>query len=162
MAAYLAMALALPILAACVSDVRRRIIPDWTVLAILLAGVAHSAAAGTLADAASGTVIALGAGVLMAWSGAWGWGDAKLVGAVGAVTGADGLSLLLLGTALAGGLLAAVLLVLRAPVQAGRLALPAGAPRWLRAEQSRLRRAPSVPYGLAIVAGLALFLLTGA
>jgi Flp pilus assembly protein protease CpaA len=60
-----------------------------------------------------------------------------------------------LGTALSGGLLAILLMALRGPVRRGALALPAGAPRWLKAEQTRLRRHPSVPYAVAITTGLA-------
>jgi len=154
MAALVAMALAAPMLAACISDVRRRIIPDWTVLAIGSVGLASALVLGILPDATLGGLLCLGGGALAARLGAWGWGDAKLLGATGLVTGYSALPALILGTAAAGGMLAAALLLLRAPVQARRLALPDGAPRWLRAEQTRLRRAPSVPYGLAIIAGL--------
>ncbi len=162
MAALVAMALAAPMLAACISDVRRRIIPDWTVAAISIVGLAQSMASGTGADAALGGMLGLSAGALAALFGAWGWGDAKLLGAAGMVTGVSAMPSLILGSAAAGGMLAAALLALRAPVRARRLVLPSGAPRWLRAEQTRLRRAPSVPYGLAIVAGLLFALPWGA
>jgi len=162
MAALVVVALAAPMLAACISDVRRRIIPDWAVLAIGSVGLARALMVGAFPDAVFGGLLCIALGSLAALSGVWGWGDAKLLGAAGLVSGLSAMPALILGAAVSGGLLAAMLLLLRAPIRARRLALPAGAPRWLRAEQTRLRRAPSVPYGLAIVAGLLFALLSGA
>jgi prepilin peptidase CpaA len=159
MEAYLTIAAALPMLAACVADVRRRIIPDWSVLAVAALGLALGLAHGMAPAALVAGAICVSLGSAAARAGLWGWGDAKLIGAAGLLVGPAGLPALLAGTAIAGGVMAALLLVLRGPVVAGRLALPAGAPRWLRAEQTRLRRAPTIPYGLAIAAGLALALL---
>jgi prepilin peptidase CpaA len=180
MSTLLVAALAPPLLAACLWDVRLRMIPDWSVLgvaAVGVAGTAHSAAlaaadaglspagAALALQAASGPAVAglacLVIGGLAARFGLWGWGDAKLIAAAGLVAGPGGLLPLLLGTAVAGGSLAALLLLLRGPVRAGHLALPAGAPRWLRVEHTRLRRFPTVPYALAIASGLATALLKG-
>lgn len=162
MTVVLGLALAPPLVAACLWDVRHRLIPDWTVLWVGAAGTAAAAfdflsGGGPfgLADVAAAGAICLLMGALAARAGLWGWGDGKLFGASGLVVGLDGLFPLLLGTALSGGLLAILLIALRGPVRSGALALPAGAPRWLKAEQTRLRRHPSVPYAVAITTGLA-------
>ncbi len=165
MDSILAIAVAAPLLAACAVDVRRRLIPDWTVMAIATAGLVQAVAAG--GALAAGAALAAGlvcllVGAAAAALGLWGWGDAKLIGAAGIAAGWSGLLPLFTGTAIAGGVLAALLLALRQPVRGGWLALPAGAPRWLRAEQTRLRRAPTIPYAIAIAAGLWLALGAGA
>jgi prepilin peptidase CpaA len=157
-----AMAVAAPMTAACVTDVRRRLIPDLAVAAIALLALAQALASGTLASALASGAACLLVGSAAARIGFWGWGDAKLIGACGLAVGLSGLPYLLLGTAIAGGVLAALMLLLRAPVVSGRMALPAGAPRWLRAEQTRLRRAPTIPYALAIATGLATAFSVGA
>lgn len=147
--------LSLPVLlAACVADVRRRIIPDWTVLALAGIGLAAAVLSGQ-----PGPVLAVGAacalaGAGLALSGLWGWGDAKLLAAAGLLVGPHGLLPMANAMVLTGAGLALLLIGLRGPMRAGRLPLPAGAPRWLAAEHRRLRRAPSVPYGLAIAAGI--------
>ncbi len=162
MDSVLAIAVAAPLLAACAVDVRRRLIPDWTVVAIGTAGLVQAIAAGSVPAALAAGLVCLPVGVAAAALGLWGWGDAKLIGAAGIAAGWSGLLPLFAGTAIAGGVLAALLLVLRRPVRGGWLALPAGAPRWLRAEQTRLRRAPTIPYAIAIAAGLWLALGAGA
>jgi prepilin peptidase CpaA len=158
----LAIAVAAPLLVACVVDIRRRLIPDWTVLALATAGLAQAIAAGAVPSAVAAGLLCLLVGAAAAALGVWGWGDAKLIGAAGLAAGWTGLLPLFTGTAIAGGALAALLLLLRQPVRIGWLALPAGAPRWLRAEQTRLRRAPTIPYAIAIAAGLWLALSAGA
>lgn len=158
MATLLKLLAVAPLLAICLADLRHRLIPDWAVLA--LAGIGLLVALGAeqpwpalqSALAAGGICAVIGA--LLSGAGLWGWGDAKLLAAAGLLTSLSGLAHMILVTALAGGVLALLLLVLRQPVRSGRWRLPATAPRWLRAEQRRLRLAPSVPYGLAIVAGL--------
>lgn len=162
MAAALPMLAAAPMLAACLTDIRHRLIPDWTVLAVAALGLAQALLTGTLPTAAAAGGICLFLGIAAARGGLWGWGDTKLIAAAGLMAGLGGLPALLGGTAIAGGVLSALLLLLRGPVRAGSVALPAGAPRWLRAEQTRLRRAPTIPYALAIAAGLAAALQTGA
>lgn len=162
MAAALPMLAALPMIAACLTDVRHRLIPDWTVLAVASVGLVQALLLGTLPTALAAGGICLLLGTAAARGGLWGWGDAKLLAAAGIQAGLSGLPILLFGTAIAGGLLSALLLLLRGPVRAGAIALPASAPRWLRAEQTRLRRAPTIPYALAIAAGLATALQTGA
>jgi prepilin peptidase CpaA len=162
MTVFVCLSLAPPLVAACLWDVRHRLIPDWTVLWVGGVGVAAALQDFRAADAvgavAAGAICLL-LGVLAVRGGLWGLGDAKLFGACGLVAGVDGLFLLLLGTSLSGGLLALCLVALRGPVRRGLISLPAGAPRWLKAEQTRLRRHPTVPYALAITTGLATALL---
>lgn len=155
LSAALPLLLSLPVLlAACAADIRRRIIPDWTV--VVLAGIGLGSAA---MSNQPGPVLVVGAacaavGAGLALAGLWGWGDAKLLGAAGVLVGPAGLILFANVMVLSGGVLALALLILRGPAKSGRLPLPARAPRWLAAEHRRLRRAPSVPYGLAIAAGI--------
>lgn len=146
--------LSLPVLlAACVADVRRRIIPDWTVLALAGIGLGAALLAGSAAPVMAIGAACAGTGAALALLGLWGWGDAKLLGAAGLLAGPQGVPTLAHIMVLSGAGLALLLMTLRRLVRAGRLPLPAGAPRWLAAEHRRLRRAPSVPYGLAIAAG---------
>ena len=162
MMAVIIMLVSAPMLAACIVDVRRRIIPDTCVIAIagigLVAVMLSAAPAWPLA--AGGICAAFG--LVAVYFGAWGLGDAKLFAATGLVAPAEALPMLLLATTLVGGAIAGVLLLLRRPLVTGTLALPAGAPRWLRAEATRLRRAPSVPYAIAIAAGFAAAASSGA
>jgi prepilin peptidase CpaA len=162
MALLLALALAPPLFAACLWDVRHRLIPDWTVLWVAVAGLIGAVASAVSAGSVGPLALSLGGGLvcavlslLAARFGVWGLGDAKLFAAAGLVVGLSGLLQLLFGTALTGGALALLLLVLRGPVRSGLIVLPAGAPRWLKAEQTRLRRHPTIPYAVAIATGLA-------
>lgn len=150
----LALFLAPPLMAASVADVRHRIIPDVAVLAITGIGLVAAIAGGQMLPALLTGAAGLALGYGFWWIGGWGMGDARLLGAAGLVAGPAGLPTLLLVMALSGGLMAAIMLILSRRARAGRLAVPAGAPRWLRAEGRRLRLAPSLPYGLAIAAGL--------
>lgn len=166
MALVSALLLAPPLFAACLWDVRHRLIPDGTVLAVGAIGLGAALVDASLlgSPAALLPILSVGLlclllGALAARSAVWGWGDAKLLGAAGLVAGPDGLLHLLLATSVTGGLLALLLLALRVPVRRGVLALPAGAPRWLRAEQTRLRRHPTIPYAVAIASGVATALL---
>ena len=162
MTTYTAILVAAPMLAACIVDVRRRIIPDISVMAIAAIGVATALLSGAPAwPLAAGGICAVG-GLIAVYFGAWGWGDAKLLAATGLAAPPEALPMLLLSTTLAGGAIAGMLLLLRRPLLAGVLVLPAGAPRWLRAEATRLRRAPSVPYAIAIAAGFAAAVSIGA
>ncbi len=161
MTTYYAMLVSAPMLAACIVDVRRRIIPDTAVIAIAGIGIATASMSGAPAwPLAAGGICAV-VGLIAVYFGTWGWGDAKLLAATGLATPPEALPMLLLSTSLAGGAIAGVLLLLRRPLIAGVVVLPAGAPRWLRAEATRLRRAPSVPYAIAIAVGFAAAVSTG-
>lgn len=141
------------LLAACVFDVRRRIIPDWTVLVLAGIGIGAAVLAGPLLPYLLAGLLSLALGALLAFFRLWGWGDAKLLGAAGLLVGFDGLMPLANVMGFTGAGLGLLLIGLRPPLRAGWLPLPPGAPRWLVAEHRRLRAAPSVPYGLAIAAG---------
>ncbi|WP_017667767.1 A24 family peptidase [Sandarakinorhabdus sp. AAP62] len=160
MAPWTAWLAVVPLAAVCAADLRHRIIPDWCVAALALIGLLGAAGAQQSSgpDALQSALLAGGFCALIGGGlsviGLWGWGDAKLLAAAGLITGVAGMPRLFMAMALAGGGLALLLLVLRGCVRRGRLALKPDAPRWLRAERRRLRLAPSVPYGLAIVAGL--------
>jgi len=96
---------------ASICDVRRREIPDWIAVAVLLAAIA----AATLGVAgirfwmvATGGVLGLAVGAAMFRFARFGGGDAKLLGAIGALLGPVGLLFLLFAMALAGGVLALI------------------------------------------------------
>jgi len=96
---------------ATVFDLRKREVPDWISIALLLAAIA--AAALQVGETGwLGLIIGLALGLaigtaLFAWCG-FGGGDAKLIAALGAVFGPLGLLSLLFWTALAGAGLAIV------------------------------------------------------
>jgi prepilin peptidase CpaA len=148
-------------LAAAIEDIRRLVIPNSLVLALLALwplGFATAAepnlAAGLAAAACAGSVFVGGA---MAFArGLVGGGDVKLLSVAALWVGADGIAPLLAMTALLGGVLAIACLS------------PLGG--WLGAWQRRFRNpveaiagpdiATAVPYGAAI-AGAALFVILG-
>lgn len=140
--------------AAALQDLRERLIANRFSLALLALGLAwHTAGAASWRDGLStgGVALALAALVFAFGYGLWrlggvGGGDVKLLVATSFVVGADGLGLLLAGTALAGGALALLCLVL--PALGNRLAATGLLP-WPRATAA----APSVPYGVAIALG---------
>ncbi len=92
-------------------DLRRREIPDWIALALLVWALA---AAGVGWQSAGWWGLALGAGLGLAlsaplfWLGGLGGGDVKLIAALGACLGPGALLLALFWTALAGGALALI------------------------------------------------------
>ncbi|WP_254434856.1 prepilin peptidase [Magnetospirillum sp. UT-4] len=118
---------------AVVSDLRCRRIPDRDPL-LAAAAFAGLAALGALplTHLAAAAVVLAGGFVLFA-KGLWGGGDAKLAAALGLFVGFAGMPRFLVVMALAGGILAVVVLVLRR--------LPGGA-----------ARSAELPYGVAIAA----------
>lgn len=136
------------IYAAC-SDVATMTIPNW--VSIVLAGLFIPAAlinamplAGIGMHLAFGFAVLL-IGFLLFQFGVLGGGDAKLIAAAAVWTGAAAIGPFLLWTALAGGVLALVLLLTRARVKPDD-ARPAFVNRLLRPKGG-------VPYGVAICAG---------
>ena len=96
----------------------------------------------------------LAAATLLWLRGVLGGGDVKLLAAVSLVVPAAAVPALLLAIVLAGGVLAAVHMVLRGRLAPPSPARPAGAlRRILRCEGWRIRRGAPLPYGVAIAAG---------
>jgi prepilin peptidase CpaA len=99
---------------ASVLDVRERRIPNWLTGPAILAGLAlHSFASGWsgLADSALAGLIAGGIFLIFFLAGGMGAGDVKLMTAVGCITGLSPLHLVLIATAIAGGMFAIVVSV---------------------------------------------------
>lgn len=152
------------LLAAAVSDVVRRIIPDWVSLALaglgLLAGLLRGPHA--LLGSGAAALLLFATLALLHRRGVLGGGDVKLASAVALVLPLGAFGDFVEATAIAGGVLALLHLALR-PF-APRLAPAHGAPlvrRVLAAECWRLRRRGSIPYGVAIACGGAFMLLGG-
>jgi len=144
------------VLAAAVSDATSFTIPNWMSLALLAIFPVAALAAGLppsaigLHFAVGTTVLVVGIGMfVMRWIGG---GDAKVLAAVALWVGWPAILTLLVGAALAGGLLAIVLITLRSDRVRPVIVL---GPPWI----NRLAdKGEGVPYGVAIAAG-ALFAL---
>ncbi len=139
------------VIGAAVRDLATFTIPNWISLALMLAFAPAALLAGvSLGDIGVG--FAVGAGVLVLGAGmfALGWiggGDAKLMASAALWVGLKGLAPFAVYTALAGGLLALALVVLRS---AWLRPLTNAGPPWTR----RLATpGESAPYGVAIAAG---------
>ena len=148
--------LPVPLAFACYWEIRFRRIPNWLTFAMMVFGLGAGLLEGDWAGALDAAVgLAVGGGVFLPFClmGALGGGDMKLMAGVGAMVGWPQVLPALAHTCLAGGILALVVMVWSGRVwstlaNAGRIAFGG------RARQGRgLRRAPTVPYGLAIAAG---------
>lgn len=150
------------LLAACVTDVRSRRIPNLLVLAILGTGLAWSVAARPFPQALA--VSAGGLGLALAiWIGFWlagvmGAGDVKFFAAIGAWLGPSATWRAALAAAIIGGILALVtLLQARALGPALRrlgLALSAGSLAVLgHAQEGENAPRRHLPYGVALAVG---------
>lgn len=158
--ALLQAAATVALVAAAACDVATRLIPNRLVVAVAISGLALRLLAGDLV-AGLATATAVFAAAMLCWQRRWiGGGDAKLLGTCALLVLPADAATLLLGIGLAGGVLAALYLLLRC------IGLPPVAPgpqlmvRILRVERWRIRRGGSLPYGCAICAG-ALFTLFG-
>lgn len=97
-----------------VSDIRSRRIPNAVVVAVALGGVLHAALVSGFMGAAAAIVGILAGVALLSLQfkrGLMGAGDVKLLGAIGAWTGALGAVYVILGASLLGGVLALVALL---------------------------------------------------
>ena len=138
------------LLAAAIKDVTSFTIPNWIPAALMLGFLPAALLAGAPlgligADAATGAV-ALIAGIGLFATRCCGGGDAKLIAAAALWLGCPAVIPFLTWTAVAGGLMALMLVIAR------RTALAAAAergPEWL----GRIVVGRDLPYGLAIAAG---------
>lgn len=150
------------LLAAAVSDLATRSIPNGIVTLVALAGLLRQSMAG---GAAIGIALAVAAlvltgGVLLWLRGALGGGDVKLLAATALLVQPALVPVQLLAVALAGGVLALLHLWLRRlPPRARPGIAPGGLRRVLRMEAHRIRRGAPLPYGVAIACGTAFVLV---
>ncbi len=176
-----AVAAAILLAAAAWRDIAARVIPDEICAALALLGVLVRASEGLSALAVTlvAALVLFLALLPLAMYGLMGGGDLKLATAVALGLPPVGAYQLMVATALAGGVLALIYMLLarflRPSVAAGRNALPVVPPasprrsgmsllrRVLAAEAWRLRRRGPLPYGVAIAAGgvLVLFRSSG-
>ncbi len=139
-------------------DLAARTIPHAVPLVLFASGLVLRLLEGQAPLALAATA-AVFAGCMLAWRRGWlGGGDVKLLTACAMLVGPAQVPDLILATALAGGVLAAIyLLAFRAARAAGPISgrsRPAGLPaRLWRAERWRLLRRAPLPYACAICAG---------
>ncbi|HEX6866017.1 MAG TPA: prepilin peptidase [Caulobacteraceae bacterium] len=147
-ASWIAPGLFLALLAiAGISDIVRRTIPNWTVIALIVVWIGAAIAGQTVGAwyyALLSALIAFGVGYVFYLFGIMGAGDAKLFSAVGLFTGLDWLMQFALITALLGGVLAVVYLLIR-PRKALRGLTARG-----RAEAEADGKQAGIPYGVPI------------
>lgn len=157
------------LLLAAVTDFRHRIIPNALVLAVVISGLALRSLDGPVQLALSALLCLAVVGLLglLACFFVIGWGDVKLLGAVTLLVPLRHSGALLLAVAIAGGVLSCMYLVARHKVLAGHkmrgwsgaLHLPSRPARHGLAgvfdrEQSRMHASSSMPYAVAILAGV--------
>lgn len=153
--------------AATVVDLRRRIIPDEASIAIAVSGFALSlivrpGSAWISLAAAFVLLVALGQAARFRLIGG---GDAKLIAAVSLLVPPDRIGVLLLAIAFAGGFFSLIYLALRRVLRGRRRSPPLLAGlgafgRFVRAEYARIRLACTVPYSLAVFAGVVAYVLS--
>jgi prepilin peptidase CpaA len=139
------------VIVAALKDVTSFTIPNW-ISGVLIVAFFPAAMIAGLPIAALGLHAAVGVAALIAgmamFAAGWiGGGDAKLFAAAGLWLGAQAIAPFILVTALAGGLLAVVLMNLRS--NWARTVIPAG-PGWF---QRLLAPKGDAPYGVAIAVG---------
>lgn len=145
------------LLAAALSDLARRIIPNEACMIVAICGLSLRLGHGLAAAAISAGFAALLFLCLVLLHG-WrllGGGDVKLIVACAVGLAPAKLLLLLLAVVMAGGLLAGLYLALRLlpPRRFGKRRPAGWARRVLRVEHWRISRHGSLPYGVAIAAG---------
>ncbi len=153
------------VLAAAVTDIRTRKIPNWLTLSGVCAGLGLNFALYGLAGLkASATGLALGFGSYFALYclRAMGAGDVKLMAAVGAIVGPTNFIAVFLATALAGGVLAVGLMIWKGRVKETlwNTLFIVGELAHFRAPFTKRKdldvkdpRALNMPHGVAIAAG---------
>jgi len=144
-------------------DLKRRIIPNESVVLVAAGGVALAALSrpsAVLPGVLFGMAVLL-ALLVVAHANVLGAGDAKLIAAVTLLVPPERVALLLMAIALSGGLVSGVYLVAfhltKRTGVVGRYATGSFANAG-RAGAARMRAGYSVPYAVAILAGVALYL----
>jgi len=150
------------LLAAALNDVALRTIPNGASIALVLTGTALRLQDGGIVAGLLLAAAVFGVAVVC-WQRGWMGGDVKLLAATALVVPPLQVGSLLMLTALSGGVLAVLYLILSRVV---RVAPPGGRRRGplarvLRAERWRICRGAPLPYGLAIAFGGITLLLTG-
>ena len=139
---------------AAVHDAATRTVPNWVSAALAALGIAVHLLDGQALHGlvAAGLILA---GCVLAWLGGWlGGGDAKLAAAFALVSPPGQVATFVLATALAGGVLAVLYLLLRQVVPSPTPGRRRGLlPRCLKAEAWRISRGGPLPYAVAIAAG---------
>ncbi|ACK51611.1 peptidase A24A prepilin type IV [Methylocella silvestris BL2] len=153
------------LVASAIRDVKDRIIPNEYVVVIAVIGVAQCVAlrpglAWVSLLVAAGTL--LGLGVLAHWN-LIGGGDVKLISAVTLLVPPNQAPVLLIGIALAGGVLSCIYLAAHYGFRRTKLSqageadfVPpmSGFARLVKAEHARIAAGDSLPYALAILGGV--------
>ena len=142
---------AIILIIASISDIRYRRIPNWCVVVLLVLFIPWIFVGTEVSVLLSLAAFAIfmAAGIVLYAFGIWGAGDSKLIAAVALFVGWTRLPLFLFATALAGGILALVIILWHAPRVRAMLNVPA---------PDKTRR--NVPYGVAIAAGAAFALFS--
>ena len=139
---------------AAVHDAATRTVPNWLSAVLAVVGIALRFLDGQALTglAAAGLILC---GCLLAWLGGWlGGGDAKLAAAVALVSPPSQVAAFVLATALAGGALALLYIVLHRVVPPPAPGRRRGMlPRCLKAEAWRISRGGPLPYAVAIAVG---------
>lgn len=134
---------AVSIVAAAAFDIARFIIPDTLSLAVLVAGIGHSAVTGGgLPSHMAAPLVMLAAGMAVFQAGAMGGGDVKLLVGVAAWSGLEGLLPVAAAVSVAGGVLAIGVVLARHVAVAVAIARP-----------RVLQQGAPLPYGVAIAVG---------
>ena len=153
------------VLAAAATDIHRRRIPNWLTLSGVCAGLAlNTFLSGWrgLGTSVTGLLLGFGAYILLYALRAMGAGDVKLMAAVGAIVGPANWFAIFIASALAGGVLAIILMVWKGRIKQTLLntLYITGELIHLRAPYERRSeldvkdpRALNMPHGVAIAAG---------
>ena len=143
---------------AALADIAARIIPDSTVIGVGVLGLAARVAVDlpSVAVSIAAALLILALLVILHGRGVLGGGDVKLAAATALGLPVESIYRFVMVTALAGGGVAMLHLVLRALIRTAPHAPPRGA--WLprravTAEWWRIARRGSIPYGVAIACG---------
>lgn len=148
---------------AALRDVRVRLLPNRLVLTVAAIGLL----VGAIERPATLWMSLLLAFVLLVILGTLGHynmlgaGDAKMIAAISLLAPIDRVPILLFAIVMAGGILSAVYLILYRTLKRRPDDKPASTAfaRWLRRERVRVATGQSVPYGVAIAAGAALYFI---